>query len=118
MSERTDKLKNQARRTSRVRSQTKGSTERPRLSVFVSNLHIQAQIIDDAKHETLAMSTTASKKAPKGTMTEKAEWVGGEIAKKAKAAKVKTVVFDRGSKLYHGRIKALAEAARKEGLEF
>ena len=118
MSELTRKSVNQARRTFRVRKTTRGSSERPRLSVTISNMHIQAQIIDDSKQATLAMSTTASKKAAKGSMMEKAEWVGADIAKKAKAAKVKAVVFDRGARLYHGRIKALAEAARKEGLDF
>ncbi|MDQ3094063.1 MAG: 50S ribosomal protein L18 [bacterium] len=109
---------NQARRTYRVRQLTKGTTERPRLSVNVSNMHVSAQIIDDSNNTTLAAVTSASNKAVKGSLTEKAEWVGSEVAKKAKAAKIKAVVFDRGSRLYHGRIKALADAARKEGLEF
>ena len=86
--------------------------------MHVSNLHVTAQIIDDTKHITVAYATTVGQKAATGTMTVKAEWVGNEIAKKAKAAKVKQVVFDRGGHLYHGRIKALADAARQAGLEF
>ena len=109
---------NKAQRANRVRSHVSGTSERPRLSVFISNTHVAAQIIDDAKHTTLVAVSTIGQKTVKGTMTEKAEWVGTEIGKKAKTAKVKKVVLDRGSKLYHGRIKALADAARKEGLEF
>lgn len=113
----TDKLNQTARRTNRVRSQVKGTADRPRLSVKISNLHVSAQIIDDSTSKTIVGYSTAGKKA-KGTKTEKAEVVGTEIAKLAKAKKIKKVVFDRGSKLYHGRVKALADAARKEGLEF
>jgi large subunit ribosomal protein L18 len=78
---------------------------------------VTAQIIDDTKHATIAYISTVGQKAA-GTMTERATWVGTEIAKKAKAAKVKQVVFDRNGRLYHGRIKALADAARAGGLEF
>ena len=88
-----------------------------RLSVHFSNLHITAQIIDDDKKVTLAYATTVGTKMT-GTKTEKAAKIGEEIAKKAKAKKVTKVVFDRGSKLYAGRMAALADAARKEGLEF
>lgn len=105
-------------RAIRVRSQIKGSSDRPRLSVHISNKHITAQIIDDDKKKTLAYVTTVGKKNLTGTMTKQAEDLGTEIATKAKAVKVKSVVFDRGSRKYHGRIKALAEAARKTGLEF
>jgi large subunit ribosomal protein L18 len=112
------KLNSYTRRAYRVRKSLTGTAERPRLSVKISNLHVSAQIIDDTTHKTLAYATTVGNKAAKGTMTEKAELVGADIAKKAKAAKVKAVAFDRGGKLYHGRIKALADAARKEGLEF
>ena len=116
---RLDVVRNQSkRRAMRVRKVVVGTSERPRLSVNISNLHIAAQIIDDSSHKTLVYSTTAGQKDATGTMTEKATWVGQDIAKKAKAAKIKLVAFDRGSKLYHGRVKALAEAARKEGLEF
>jgi len=112
------KLKNSYRRQNRVRTVIRGTTERPRLSVHISNRHISAQIIDDSLHKTLVSSTTVNQKSVKGTMTEQAAVVGQDIAKKAKALKVKTVAFDRGPKLYHGRVKALADAARKEGLEF
>lgn len=112
------KLRNRVLRKNRVRAKVSGTTERPRLSVFVSNKHITAQIIDDTTHRTIAYVSTAGTKTAAGTMTERATWVGTEIAKKAKAAKVKAVVFDRGARLYHGRIHALADAARKAGLEF
>ncbi|MBI1857434.1 50S ribosomal protein L18 [Candidatus Saccharibacteria bacterium] len=113
----TQKLNNITRRKHRVRAVVSGTTERPRLSVFVSNRHITAQIIDDTKHVTLAYSTTIGSKI-NGSMTEKATAIGSAIAKKAATAKINKVVFDRGSKLYHGRVKALANAAREAGLEF
>lgn len=112
------KINQAARRQYRVRASLTGTADRPRLSVNISNQHVSAQIIDDTTHKTLAYATTVGNKKATGTMTEKAALVGADIAQKAKAAKVKHVVFDRGPKLYHGRIKALAEAARKEGLEF
>jgi large subunit ribosomal protein L18 len=118
MSEQVNTKQNQARRAFRTRTRTRGTTERPRLSIHISNLHISAQIIDDSKSKTLAAVTTVGQKATGKTAMERAEWVGSEVAKKAKTAKVKKVVFDRGNRLYHGRVKALAEAARKEGLEF
>lgn len=109
---------NLARRKNRIRAVVSGTSERPRLSVFVSNKHVAAQIIDDTKHETLAHVSTVGQKGVTGSMTERAAWVGTEIAKKAKTAKVRQVVFDRGGRLYHGRVKALADAARAGGLEF
>jgi|EndMetStandDraft_3_1072993.scaffolds.fasta_scaffold50698_3 large subunit ribosomal protein L18 len=112
------KLLNRALRKNRVRSTVSGTTERPRLSVHISNRHITAQVIDDTLHKTVASVSTVGAKAAKGSKTELAEWVGTEIAKKAKAAKVTSVVFDRGSRIYHGRVQALADAARKAGLEF
>jgi len=112
------KAKNIALRKHRIRAKVSGTTERPRLSVFVSGHHVSAQIIDDTKHKTLAAATTIGSKVAKGTLTEKAAWVGTEIASKAKTAKVSQVVFDRGGRMYHGRIKALADAAREKGLEF
>ena len=105
-------------RKNRVRARVSGTTERPRLSVYISNLHVHAQIIDDTTGKTLASSTTAATKDAKGNLTEKATWVGDDIAKKAKKAKVTKVVFDRNGRKYHGRLKALAEAARAGGLEF
>ncbi len=104
-------------RANRTRAKIHGTSERPRLSVHISNMHITAQIIDDDKKATLAYATTIGGKTS-GTMTEKAAVIGKEIATKAKKAKVKSVVFDRGAKLYAGRLSALADAARKEGLEF
>jgi large subunit ribosomal protein L18 len=112
------KAKNLALRKHRIRARVSGTTERPRLSVFISGHHVSAQIIDDTKHKTVVAATTIGSKVAKGTMTEKATWVGSEIAAKAKTAKVSAVVFDRGGRLYHGRIKALADAAREKGLEF
>jgi len=112
------KLNNRRLRKNRVRSQISGSAVRPRLSVYISNVHITAQLIDDTADVTLAYVSTIGQKALTGTMTEKATWVGTEIAKQAKSKKITTVVFDRGSKLYHGRVAALATAARKAGLEF
>jgi len=114
----THKLHNQALRKNRVRSIISGAAERPRLSVFISNHHVTAQLIDDTKHLTVAYITTVGQKNIAGTMTEMAVWVGGEIAKKAKTLKIKQVVFDRNGRLYHGRVKALADAARAGGLEF
>ena len=98
-------------RANRTRAKIHGTAERPRLSVHISNMHITAQIIDDDKKVTLAYATTGGAKMT-GTKTEKAAKIGEEIAKKAKTAKVKKVVFDRGSKLYAGRMSALADAAR------
>lgn len=108
---------NKVFRANRTRAKIHGTAERPRLSVHFSNLHITAQVIDDDKKTTLCYATTVGTKLT-GTMTEKAAKIGEEIAKKAKAAKIEKVVFDRGEKLYAGRMSALAEAARKEGLEF
>ncbi len=117
MSDKAKKIQNRVSRTARTRSSIHGSAERPRLSVVISNLHISAQLINDDEHHTIAGVSSVSLKA-KGTMTEKAAIIGEQIAAAAKAKKIKAVVFDRGGKKYHGRIKALAEAARKGGLEF
>jgi large subunit ribosomal protein L18 len=112
------KLHNRAQRQGRIRSVVSGSAKRPRLGVSISSLHITAQLIDDSAGRTLGYVTTVGQKSIKGTMTEKAAWIGTEIAAQAKAKKIKAVVFDRGGKLYHGRVAALADAARKAGLEF
>jgi len=104
-------------RKNRTRARIHGTADRPRLSAYISNTHVTAQIIDDDRSITLAYATTVGAKQ-KGTKTELAAHVGTEIAQKAKKAKVTKVVFDRGSRLYAGRMNALAEAARKEGLEF
>ena len=104
-------------RANRTRAKIHGTKDRPRLSVHISNQHIIAQIINDDESKTLAYATTVGSKQ-KGNKTELAAFIGTEIAKKAKKAKIKTVVFDRGAHLYAGRLSALADAARKEGLEF
>jgi len=111
------KLSNKSLRKNRVRAKISGTAERPRLSVFISNTHVSAQIIDDVAGKTLASATSVGAKLT-GTMTEKAAVVGTEIGKKAKKAKIARVVFDRNGRAYAGRLKALADAARKEGLEF
>lgn len=104
-------------RAARTRAKIHGTAERPRLTVHFSNRHIVAQIIDDDRGATLAYATTVSKDL-KGTTTEKAAALGAEIGKAAKKAKITKVVFDRGAKQYAARMSALADAARKEGLEF
>lgn len=104
------------RRRKRVRAKISGTAERPRLSVFKSHKFMYAQLIDDEKGYTLA---SISSKGLKGkTMAERAAKVGEGIARKAIAVKIKKVVFDRGGYLYAGKIKAVAEGARKGGLEF
>jgi large subunit ribosomal protein L18 len=118
MSKITQKLKNLQQRKARIRSVVSGTADRPRLAVHVSNLHVSAQVIDDSAHKTIVYASTVGKKDLPKSLTERADWVGTEIAKKAKAAKVKAVAFDRGGRAYHGRVKALADAARKAGLEF
>ncbi|HEX3081964.1 MAG TPA: 50S ribosomal protein L18 [Candidatus Saccharimonadia bacterium] len=110
-------LDKQNRRRGRVRATVSGTPERPRLSVKITLVHISAQIIDDTKGLTLAQATTVKSDA-KGSMTEKAVWVGEKIAEAAKAKKIKKVVFDRNGRIYHGRLHALADAARNAGLEF
>lgn len=117
MSDKAIKIASRSSRQIRTRAKLHGTESRPRLTVTVSNQHVSAQIINDDTHMTLVSATSHGVKA-KATMTQKAETVGEAIAKAAKAKKVTAVVFDRGSKKYHGRIKALAEAARKNGLEF
>lgn len=111
------KSKNTQRRANRVRTVVKGTPEKPRLSVHISNLHITAQVIDDTSGKTIAYASTIGKSLS-GNRTDKASQLGKDIAVAAKKAKVRRVAFDRGSRKYHGRIKALADAARKEGLEF
>jgi len=104
----------------RIRHKVNGSPERPRLAVFRSLKHIYAQVIDDRKGHTLASASSGEKKAGIGSggNVAGAKAVGKLIAERAQASGVKKVVFDRGGYLYHGRIKALADAARAAGLEF
>ncbi len=114
----TQKIASRLLRKNRVRSKVIGTDERPRLSVYLSNMHIHAQIINDAKGTTLVSSSTAVAKVATGSLSEKAAWVGKDIAAKAKKAHITKVVFDRNGRKYHGRLKALADAAREGGLEF
>ncbi len=107
-------------RRARVRAKFTGIAVRPRLSVHLSNRQVLAQLINDETGQTLAFSTSLANEAKlKGkTMTEKAKWVGEDIASKAKTVKVDEVVFDRGERRYHGRVRAIADAARTAGLKF
>lgn len=118
MSKVSHTIQNRLRRQNRTRATLHGTAERPRMSVFISHTHVSVQLIDDVSHKTLLAISTVGRKDVKGNLTERAVLIGAEVGKQAKAAKIKAVVFDRGSKLYHGRIKALADAARAEGLEF
>ena len=106
------------RRHRRVRGKVTGTAERPRLVVTRSNRGIGAQLVDDTSARTLASATWLQVKAFKGNKTAQAAEVGKLLAQKAKAAKSESAVFDRGGYLYHGRVKALADAAREGGLKF
>ena len=117
MIKRQDRKVNRSKRHRRVRVHVVGTSQRPRLAVFRSLNHLYSQLIDDTASRTVAAASTVELKANGNGMTQAAE-VGKAIATKAKAAGVSSVVFDRGGFLYHGRIKALAEAAREAGLEF
>ena len=107
-------------RHERVRDKISGTNETPRLNVFRSNSNIFAQIIDDEKGITLVSASSIDKelKLENGSNVEAAKKVGELLAKRAKKAKITKVIFDRGGYLYHGRVKALADAARENGLEF
>lgn len=110
------------RRKLRIRKKVNGSTERPRLSVFRSARHIYAQVVDDVSGKTLAFASTLSKDLrgmlEEDNKVEAAKKVGALIAKICKSKKIDRVVFDRNGYLYHGRVSALAQAAREAGLEF
>jgi large subunit ribosomal protein L18 len=108
------------RRHARVRKKVAGTVERPRLAVFRSLTHIYAQVIDDAKGHTLVAASSVEKdlRENSGNKTARAKAVGEALAKKAIAAGVRQVVFDRGGNRFHGRVKALAEGARAGGLQF
>ncbi len=105
----------------RIRNKISGTSERPRMSVFRSNKHIFVQLIDDVNGKTLASASSLAKEISEkkdATKSEKAALVGKAIAEKVKDAGISEVVFDRGGYLYHGRVKALADAARENGLKF
>ncbi len=114
------KLESRLRRHNRVRKKVAGTESRPRLAVFRSAKHISAQVIDDVSGRTLASASTHEKslRSTAGGNKTAAETIGKLIGERAKAAGVTTVVFDRGGFLYHGRVAALADAARAAGLEF
>lgn len=107
-----------ARRRRRIRSRVKGTAERPRLTVFRSNRGIYCQVINDLDGKTLVSASSLEIKETGLKKSEVAEKVGKMLAGKAKENNIEKVVFDRGSYLYHGRVKALAEGARKGGIEF
>jgi large subunit ribosomal protein L18 len=102
----------------RIRRRLSGTTERPRLSVYRSLNHIYAQVIDDSQGVTLVSASTVAAKAKTGGNVAAAKEIGKQIAERAKEKGIQRVVFDRGGYLYHGRVKALADAAREAGLEF
>lgn len=112
-----ERMFKKAQRKNRIRAKVSGTAVRPRLAVSTSNKHIIAQLIDDEAGKTLGYVSDENLNL-KGTKSEKAKVVGENIAELAKKAKISTVVFDRGGKLYHGRVKALAEGAREKGLKF
>lgn len=113
-----DKNEARIRRHKRVRAKISGTATMPRLCLYRSNKHIEAQIIDDVKQVTLVSSSSVVLKLENGSNIEAATAVGQDIAKKALAAGIETVVFDRSGYVYHGRVKALAEGAREGGLKF
>jgi len=106
------------RRHKRVRKSLSGTTERPRLVVFRSNRGIEAQLVDDVSGKTLAASSSLGLKSFKGNKVDQAAEVGKSLAAAAKSAGIESAVFDRGGYLYHGRVQALADAAREGGLTF
>jgi len=105
------------KRKLRVSSKVRGKTERPRLSLFRSNKEIYLQVIDDSQGKTVAYSSTKQLSAKTGTKVERAQAAAKQLAEKLKTAKVKKLVFDRGSYKYHGRVRAVAEVMREQGLE-
>jgi large subunit ribosomal protein L18 len=118
MSIQESKNRTRTRRAVRVRSRVRGTAERPRLSVFRSNKAIWAQVIDDATGRTLASAASVNVTDTGLSKVDQATKVGELVAERAKAVGVERVVFDRGSYLYHGRVKALADGARQGGLDF
>ena len=102
----------------RIRKKVKGTTARPRLAIHFSNKNVYAQVIDDTRSATLVSASTQLEGVGKGATVISAVAVGKLIAERAKAANVSSVVFDRGGHIYHGKVKALADAAREAGLQF
>ena len=105
-------------RHARIRKNLAGTAERPRLAVYRSGSHIYAQVIDDTKGHTLVAASSLELKLDKGWGVDAARTVGSTVAERAKAKGIAQVVYDRGGNLYHGRVAALAEAAREGGLDF
>ena len=114
----TQKNQKRTRIHDRIRKKISGTDERPRLSIYRSTAHIYVQIIDDRKGTTLVSASTVEAKSKTGGNLASAKEVGKAVADKAKAKGITKVVFDRGGYLYHGRVKALADAAREAGLQF
>ena len=114
----SNKQKVRFKRKKRIRAKVEGSLERPRLSVFRSNKNLFAQLIDDAKGHTLVAASTLDEEVKGGSSIEGAKTLGLMLAKRALAKKISAIVFDRSGYIYHGRIKALADAAREGGLKF
>jgi len=112
------KLQRRNRIKSRIRKVVSGTATKPRLSVFRSNKEISVQLIDDVTGKTLVAATSKSKETAKGTKIETAKAVGKSLAEKAAKAGIDSCAFDRNGYLYHGRVKALADGAREEGLKF
>jgi len=102
----------------KIRKRVTGSTERPRLCIFRSTKHVYAQVIDDSTGQTLVSASTLDTDGVKGANKDACSAIGKEVAKRAVGKNIKQVVFDRNGYLYHGRVKALADAAREGGLEF
>jgi len=113
----TKKVQRRSRIKLQIRNKISGSDVKPRLSVFRSNKQIEAQLIDDVNGKTLAYVSSA-KLDSKGTKSELSKLVGQKVAEEAKSKGIESVVFDRNGYLYHGRVKALADAARESGLQF
>ena len=119
MIRKTEKKQIRARIHQRIRRKLAGSSERPRLAVFRSVAHIYAQVIDDSRGQTLVSASSVDKGGrTKGGNVAAAKQIGKLVAERAKEKGIKSVVFDRGGYQYHGRVKALADAAREAGLEF
>ncbi|MEM7681156.1 MAG: 50S ribosomal protein L18 [Planctomycetota bacterium] len=118
MNRKSPNLARRTRRRTGIRKRVFGTPERPRLTVFRSSKHMYAQVIDDMTGKTLASASTIQAKADKGADTSAAAAVGKSVAESAKQAGVSAVAFDRNGYRFHGRVKALADAAREAGLQF